>query len=951
LILSRIRAAYLALLVIAGTALVSAPFDSRALAQGGQQTPTDLNARLPLDKAIRTGTLPNGMTFYVRRNGEPDDRAMMRLAVKAGSIDEADDQRGLAHVLEHMAFNGSKHFPPGELVKYLESIGAQFGPHVNAYTSFDETVYMLDVPVAKDGALTKAFEAMSDFAGGITLDSAEIDKERGVVLEEWRGRLGANERMLQPQMNALFGGSKYANRNPIGTPENLKSFPHQRLRDFYRDFYRPDQMAIIVVGDIDPQDVEAQIKTHFGPLAAPAPATRQAAPIPPHQDTRYAIVMDREAQGSSITVYHKRPRRDLVTVGDYRRSLVQSLMYQMLNARFSEISRQPNAPFLAASGGDDTLGRTLEAFVVSARVQDGTSARGLNALAQELARVRQHGFGDAELARAKAGMLARYERAYNERDKSESPGLADELVRHFLIAEGAPGIEVEVELVKRFLPTITAAETAAVAREFITDENRVVLSTAPEKPGLTPVSEMALRDALRTGLSASVEPWKDSIEGRELLAKAPAPGSVKSRREIPEIGVTVLTLSNGVEFWLKPTTFRNDQVTFTSYAKGGLSLASPEDYFNASLATSLVGLSGVGGLTPVDQSKLLAGKLANVGPSVGTYTHGMGGGTTPRDLETALQLLYLQFTAPNRDPAAFNLLKQRLEASLANQAQNPGSVFGERARCVNTSNHYTCRSLKLEDVPKLDAGRMFAFYQQLYANAADFTFFMVGSFKVDEVVPLLEKYVASLPSKGSATGRANDLKLQFPEQVVREVVYKGQDPRSQTLMSFFADTGLEEFETHRLQAATVVVENRLRDILREQLGGTYSVGVGYSNTSPVPGYGTTSVSFGSSPENVEKLQAAVMGEIARLRKEGPSAADVQAVKEAEKNSIQEGLRENGYWQGSLQALHILGRDPRGILRRIERADSLTQENIHAAIRKYFPAERSTIVTLMPEVKK
>ena len=460
-----------------------------------------------------------------------------------------------------------------------------------------------------------------------------------------------------------------------------------------------------------------------------------------------------------------------------------------------------------------------------------------------------------------------------------------------------------------------------------------------------------MRTALSDGLAESVEPWKDAIAGRELISKAPTPGTVTSRREIPEIGVTVLTLSNGVEVWLKPTTFRNDQVSFTSYSRGGLSLAAPDDYFNASLATSLVGLSGIGGFTPVDLSKLLAGKLASVAPTVSTYTHGMGGGTTPRDLETTLQLLYLQFTAPNRDPAAFALLKQRLEASLANQAQNPGSVFGERARCVNTVNHYTCRSIKPEDIPKLNADRMYAFYQQLYANAADFTFFMVGSFKVDDVVPLLNKYVASLPSTGSSTAKLNDLKLQFPTQVVREVVYKGQDPRSQTVMSFFADTKLDEFETHRLQAATAVVENRLREILREQLGGTYSVGVGYSNTSPVPGYGTTTVQFGSSPENVEKLQAAVMAELDKLRKDGPTAADVQAAKEAEKNGIEEGLRENGYWQGSLQTLHLLGRDPKGILRRIERADSLDQQNIHEAIKKYFPVERYTIVTLMPEAQK
>ena len=910
----------------------------------------DLATPLPLDPAIRTGTLPNGLTYFIRKNDEPDDRAFLRLAVKAGSIDEADDQRGLAHVLEHMAFNGSAHFPPGELVKYLESIGAQFGPHVNAYTSFDETVYMLNVPTNRPGVLTRGFEALSDFAGGVTLDAGEIDKERGVVIEEWRGRLGASTRMQEPQLRALFGGSKYTDRLPIGTPEILKSFPAQRLRDFYRDFYRPDRMALIVVGDIEPQEIDAEIRKHFGGLMARPASARPVSPIPPHQDTRYVSVSDREAQGSGVTVYHKRPLRDLRTVADYRRTVVQGLMYQMLNARFSEIARATDAPFLGASSGDDTLGRTVEAFAVSARVRDGAIERGLTALGQELARVRQHGFGEAELGRAKASMLARYERAYNERDNSESDGLADELVRNFLTAEAAPGIEVEVDLVRKFLPTITSTEVAALAREFITDENRVVIATAPEKPELKPVTETALGNALRTGLTASVTPWRDEVAGRELLAKAPMPGTVKARREIPEIGVTVLTLSNGVEVWLKPTDFRNDQISFTSYARGGLSMAPPEDYFNASLAGSLVGLSGIGGFNPVDLGKLLAGKLANVSPTVSTYTHGMGGSTTPRDLETALQLLYLQFTAPNRDPAAFELMKQRLEANLANQAQSPGAVFGERLRCLNTVNHYTCRSIKTEDIAKLNPDRMQAFYRQLYANAADFTFFFVGSFKVEQMVPLLEKYVASLPSTGTATSKLADLRLQFPAKVVREPVYKGQEPRSQTVISFFADTGLEELETHRVQAATTVVENRLRDILREQLGGTYSVGVGYSSTSPVPGYGTTSVQFGSSPENVEKLQAAVMAELDRLRKEGPTAADVQAVKEGEKNGLQEAMRENSYWQGSLMTMHLLGRDARRIPQRIERAESLNQENIHAAIRKYFPAERHTIVTLLPEAQ-
>jgi zinc protease len=937
LILSRIRAAYLAAVVLLS-----------AVGAAYAQEPPSLEAPLPLDAAIRSGTLPNGLKYFIRNNSRPDDRLM--LAVQAGSVDEADDQRGLAHVLEHMAFNGSARFKPGELVSYLESIGAQFGPHVNAYTSFDETVYMLDVPTERDGVVARGFEALSDFAGGITLDGEEIDRERGVVLEEWRGRLGAGTRMQQPQLDALFGESRYADRVPIGTPETLKSFPAGRLRDFYRDHYRPDRMAVIVAGDIDVAEAEGLVRKYFGSIPAAAPGQRQVHAIPEHAETRYVTLSDPEQQSSSVTVMHKRPLRELRTVADYRRSLVQGLAYQMLNARFSEIARQPEAPFLAASAGDDALGRTVEAFAVSARVRDGQITRGLTALAQELERVEQHGFGEAELDRAKRGTLARYERAFNERDKAESGPLAAELVRHFLNNEAAPGLEAEVALVRRLLPTITAAETAALAKEMVTEENRVVLATAPARDGLAKVAETDLREALRTGSTAKVDPWRDEVSGRELLAKAPPAGNVRTRREIPEIGVTVLTLSNGVEVWLKPTDFRNDQITFTSYARGGVSLAAPDDYYNASLATALVGLSGIGGFNPIDLGKLLAGKLANVSPYVSTSTHGMSGGTTPRDLETAMQLLYLQFTAPNRDPAAFQLMKERLQANLANQAQSPAAVYSERVRRINARDHYSSIPLRLEDIPTLDPGKMYAFYEQLFANAADFTFFFVGAFKVDEMVPLLEKYVASLPSKGKATSRIGEFRLQFPESVVREVVNKGQEPRSQTVMTFFADTGLDELETHRLQAATTVLENRLRDILREQLGGTYSVGVAYSSTSPIPGYGTTSVQFGSSPENVEKLTQAVMAEIERLRKEGPSPADVQAVKEAEKNSLQESLRQNGYWLNSLQAVHLLERDPRRIPLRAERTESLTQENIHAAFRKYFPANRHTIVSLMPEAQ-
>ncbi|HEY6361187.1 MAG TPA: insulinase family protein [Vicinamibacterales bacterium] len=910
----------------------------------------DLAQPLPLDPAVTTGRLTNGLTYFIRRNARPANRAMLRLAVQAGSVDEADDQRGLAHVLEHMAFNGTARFKPGELVKYLESIGARFGPHVNAYTSYDETVYMLDVPTDREGVLVRGFEALSDFAGGVTLDEKEIDRERGVVIEEWRGRQGAASRMQQPQIEALFGESRYANRLPIGTPEILKGFPAQRLRDFYGDYYRPDRMAVVVVGDIEPAAIEKLVQDYFSPLRAATAAPRTVYPIPPHPETRYVTVSDREAQGSSVSVIYKRPLQPFRTVGDYRRLLVRALVNQMINARFTEIARQPEAPFIRASVGDETLGRTVESFTVSARVDDGAIEKGVAALTQEVARVRQHGFGAAELERAKRSMVATYERAFNERNTSESSGYASELLRHFLTGEPVPGIEAELGLVRRFIPEVTAAEAAALTRELITEDSRVVLATAPDKAGVTAVTEAGLREALRAGAAATVTPWSDEIAGRDLMATRPTPGTVRGRREIPEIDVTVLTMSNGVEVWLKPTDFRNDQVLFTAYSRGGTSLASQADYHNASLSTSLVGLAGLGGFNPVDLGKLTAGKIANAGGYMSGYTHGLSGNATPRDLETALQLTHLLFTAPNKDKdaEAFLLMRRRLENALANQAQNPGSVFGERVRAINTLDHYASRSLKLEDLPKLDPERMQAYFDARFANAADFTFFFVGAFKVDEITPLLTTYIGSLPSRGTATATFVDDRMRFPASVMRETVIKGQEPRSQTVITFFADTGLDEIETHRARAAAQVLQIRLRELLREELGGTYSVGVGYSDNSPQAGYGYTSVQFGSSPENAEKLTKAVLTELERLQRDGPLASDVQVVKETEKNELQTSYKQNGYWLNSLQAMHLLGRDPRRILQRTERADSLTGENVHAALRKYFPLERHTIVTLMPE---
>ncbi len=627
----------------------------------------------------------------------------------------------------------------------------------------------------------------------------------------------------------------------------------------------------------------------------------------------------------------------------------------MLNARFAEISRQPEAPFLGASAGGDVLGRTVEASVMSARAADGRIAEGLTALGQEAARIRQHGFGPAELDRAKKDTLAAYERMYNERTTSESPGLAAELIRHFLEGEPVPGMAAEYEMAKRFVPSMTAEETAAAARRLLESGTRTVVVTAPQKEvgqaGQAAPTEAAVRSALSKGEDAPVAAWRDDMGGRELMAKRPEPGTAKAKREIPELGVTVLTLSNGVEVWLKPTDYKNDQVLFTAYARGGLSLASPQEYQEADLATALVDMAGVGGFTPVELDKLLSGKLASANPYIADYTHGVTGSSTPRDLETALQLMFLSFTAPNRTAESFALLQKRLQAALVNRDQNPQAVFGERLSEINTSGHYSAKPLKVGDLQNLRSERMLSFYDARFSNAADFTFFFAGTFSVDQIAPLVERYIGGLPSKGAAASKIGTMRVQFPAAPVRESVRKGQEPKSQTVMSYFAETGLGEFEMHRLRAAIGVLDMRLRELLREELGGTYGVGVGYSNTQPVPGYEFVQVSYGSAPENVETMVAAVQKEMERLKATPPTEDEIQKVKELEKRDLETAVRTNSYWTGSLQTIHIFGWDPLSITRRAARTESLTPANVHQQFTKAVSTTRRTVVTLLPENTK
>lgn len=920
---------------------------------GAAQSPApppalELDAVIPLDPTVTTVTLPNGLTFMIRRNDQPAKRVALRLAVKAGSLDEADDQQGLAHFLEHMAFNGSAHFKPGELVSYFESAGARLGPHVNAYTSFEETVYMLELPTDNAPLLERGIVALADFAGGLTLDPEQVDKERGVVVEEWRGRLGAGTRVRDKQIPVLYDKSRYAERLPIGKPEILRTAPASRLRAFYDTYYRPDRIAVIVVGDIDPALIETQIRTSFGPLTARAPeAARGDATVPLGSDLIVSVVTDPEITQTSVQFLRKRASEPDGQVRDYRRSVVDRLADRMLNERFGELTRKPDAPFLGAGGGGGGLTPSVETYTLMARVPEGGLTEGLSAVVAEAKRAEQFGFTAGELDRAKRSMLAFYERAYNERTKTESGSYAGEYVAYFLNDEPSPGIEYEYGLVKQAMPDITLEEVTARFRERLASPSRVVLATAPDKAGAKPPSEDEIRLALRVADARPVTAWTDGADVKELLAKKPTLGTVTARRELADLGVTIVTFSNGVEAWLKPTDFKNDQVLLSMYASGGASLASQEDFLEASLATSYIGLSGAGGIKATDLEKLLAGKRASASPYISLSSHGLNGSAAPNELETALQLLYIQFTAPGDDPQAFALMQRQLSAMVANRGRNPGEVFGERLEQVNTSDHYTSKPLTPEAVAAIDRAAMTSFYKARFNNAADFTVFVVGTFTPDAAIPLLAQYVGSLPSTGTRASKFTDVGIAFPARVERATVEKGQEPRSQTVLSFFADPSADPTEQERIIAATAVLQTSLRDMLREDLGQTYTVSVGLSQQLPQRGDGHVEVSFGAAPENIQAMADRVLAEVKRLQQEGPSADLTTRAKESARRGYETSLKQNAYWLGRLQSIHMLGGSPADILTRNARIDALTPAVLQETFRKYLPLDRYSVVTLMP----
>ncbi len=912
----------------------------------------NLDEKLPVDPKVKTGKLKNGLTYYIRHNSRPENKVELRLVVNAGSILEDDDQQGLAHFTEHMAFNGTKNFQKNDLVSFLQSIGVEFGADLNAYTGFDETVYILPIPTEKKENVEKGFQILEDWASTIGFEDAEIDKERGVVLEESRIGKGAQDRMFRAVYPKLFEGSKYAERLPIGKDEILKNFKYDVIKRFYRDWYRPDLMAVVVVGDLDPAEAETYIRKHFEHLKNPAnPRPREEASVRGRTKSEGIVVTDPEATNHVVEVHYsyKKEKKE-ETIGDYREYLVRRLFTSMLSQRMQELTQKAEPPFVFGGTFIGGYARGYEEFQSLAYLGQGGVEPALNALIVENERARKFGFTEPELERTRKMLLKSIERSYNERDKTESGNLVDEYVRHFLSHEPIPGIENEFKYYNDFIERISLEEVNKYAAATVPadTENKLVVLTGPEKASFEiPTGEELLAMAEKAA-QAEVLAYEEKSVAAALMESLPTAGKITAEKQNKAIGTTELTLGNGVKVILKPTDFKNDQVVMSATRFGGQYLFDVKDRFSAEYASTVVGQMGIGDFSPVDLRKVLAGKNANVSPRLGPISETLSGGSSANDIEAMLQLVHLYFTAPREDKELFQSFVSKQQALYQNMMSDPQFTFQDSIVKILYKNHPWAPQLpRPENFAQIDLEKSMRMYRERFGDASGFTFVLVGKFDVAEIKPLLATYLGSLPAKG-AKPAYKDSGVRPVKGVVKKEVKKGTEQKSFIRMFWNGEAPYSPEEQLKLQALTEVMNIKLIENLREELGSIYGGGM-FGNLSKHP-YNSFSlgVSLPCGPENVDALIKATHEQIEKMKASGPSEDDLNKVKETWRQQHEVNLKDNSFWARQLIQSIETGTDPERVLTFEERVKALTPKDVQATAKKYLDMKNYVQVVLYPE---
>ncbi|MCE9574858.1 MAG: insulinase family protein [Deltaproteobacteria bacterium] len=924
------------------------PAGSGAAVGSGSAAPTPVanpdDAPLPISPQYTVGRLANGITYYILPHKKPLARAQLWLAVNAGSVLEDDDQRGLAHLVEHMAFNGTAKYPKQQIIDFIEKAGMQFGPDVNAYTSYDETVYQLTVPTDDATTLGTGLDVLREWAGNMTFAPEELEKERGVVLEEWRRGRGAGMRLYDKQAAALYFRSRYADRIPIGLPEVFTKAPRETVVRYYKDWYRPDNMAVIAVGDFDPAAMKAQIERRFGDMKGPAsPRPRTLAPVPFDHDLRVSVEADKEMPYTQVQIYDKHAHQAERSRNDYRTGLVDRLFHAMLNERLQQLRRRPGAPFLYAGSGTNGLGRTDDAYIRSATAETGHAEDALRGLLTEVARVERFGFTAGELERAKTDALRGLERDAKEFDKTDPRELTDEITRNFFTAEQMPGRDVELAMTRAMIGGITLDEENALAKSG-TGRGRVITVAGPANATLP--DEARVRAIADKIARANLDPWVDSATATALMATPPTAGSIVSTREIPELGVTEWTLSNGAKVVVKPTDFQNDEIQMSAFSQGGTSLVSDKDWDSARFAGSVVSDGGVGEFDPVALDRVLTGKVASVGAWIGELEEGAWGRASPQDLETFLQLIHLRFTAPRKDAESFKQWKVRQRDQATNRRLSPENAFREDMDTFISQNHKRRLPVTPEAVDKVDLDRALAIYKDRFGDASDFTFFFVGNIDLATLKPLAETYLASLP----ATHRKEhwkDIGVRFPHGKRSLTVKQGVEAKSSVYLAGHADAKWSKVTERDLTVLQMVLDIRLREVLREDMSGVYGVSFWAWQSRQPREERTWGVFFSCNPDNVDKLTAAVYATIAAIQKDGIGDVYLEKVREQLVRGRETDKRENWWWVNQLEDSWRFNDDPKAILELDPLLARVTSANVKAAALKYLKGGDTVQAVLRP----
>ena len=873
---------------------------------------------IPADKEIRQGVLPNGLTYYIRHNEKPKGMANFYIVHDVGAVQEGDNQQGLAHFLEHMAFNGTKTYPGKTMIEYLEKIGVKFGANLNAFTSWDLTqYYMEDVPVARESVVDSTLMILHDWSHFINLEEKEIDSERGVIKEELRTRDNASWRSTIEMLKAVGKGTRYAERNLIGYLDGLQNFTYDDIRTFYDKWYRPDYQAVVVVGDIDVDKVEQKIKSLMADIPAPAAdaAQKDVIVIPDNDEPIVSIFADPEMQRSQLQIIFKGqalPKQYKNLVMAEMVNILQSYISVMINERLSDISRKPNAPFIGASfqpGGGFGICPTLDIVAGQVMTQEGKIVEGYKALLTEMERMRRFGFTEGEWERAKNNMLSSIESKYNSRDDREHAEFAEACIANF--REGTPlyDAETEYQLDKQLIELISCQMiNATVQKLYDPAKNAVITVNSPAKEGLAIPTEAELVAVLKEVVASEIKPFEDNVKKEPLISEdVVLKGSPVKKSKLNEaMGTTEWTLKNGIQVIVKQTPYEADAINIEAVADGGAAIFSDEDYYSAQMLSSVMSMSGISKFSASDLRKQLSGKNARVNVGVGTYQHAIEGTAALKDAETMFQLMYLNFTAPRFSEDDFATLMKRYDAMLANQLTNPDFVFGQQLMKTLYSDNYRRQQLTPEILSSVKLERMQDIHSKLYGNAQGFRFTIYGNMSPEDLKPLVEKYIGSLPTqKKPSTKFVND-GVKVANDVVNDFKYKMEQPKVSVTVAFNGEYDYTIKNGVTLTFLSQALSNRYLKSIREEKGGTYGVGVRGSHITKPSEYYLMQIQFDTNEQMADELIDIVIAEIEKIAAEGPLQEDMDKTREFLLKDYKKNIEQNGWWSRTLKAYYENG---------------------------------------------